>query len=82
MTDSFSKFTASMGKGLSAVSMDREYLDRRRMHMAKNRPRHAFGGVVQGANYFANGLLSGATGLVVSLLGFCSNADMLISTQF
>ncbi|KAI8143832.1 hypothetical protein BJV82DRAFT_668275 [Fennellomyces sp. T-0311] len=64
VTDSFSKFTASMGKGLSAVSMDREYLDRRRMHMAKNRPRHAFGGVVQGANYFANGLLSGATGLV------------------
>ncbi|KAG2223432.1 hypothetical protein INT45_001738, partial [Circinella minor] len=65
VTDSFSKFTASMGKGLSAVAMDREYLDRRRMNMTRNRPRHAFGGVVQGANYFANGLISGATGLVV-----------------
>ncbi|KAI9253785.1 hypothetical protein BDA99DRAFT_443164 [Phascolomyces articulosus] len=64
VTDSFSKFTASMGKGLSAVAMDREYLDRRRMNMTRNRPRHAFGGVVQGANYFANGLISGATGLV------------------
>ncbi|KAI9493351.1 hypothetical protein BDB00DRAFT_946102 [Zychaea mexicana] len=63
-TDSFSKFTASMGKGLSAVAMDREYLDRRRMNMTRNRPRHAFIGVVQGANYFANGLISGATGLV------------------
>lgn len=46
--------------------MDREYQERRRMNMARNKPRHALVGVAQGANYFANSLASGFTGLVVS----------------
>lgn len=66
VTDSFTKFTGSIGKGLSAATMDRQYQDRRRMNMARNRPRHALGGVTQGANYFASGLASGMAGLVVS----------------
>lgn len=32
--------------------------------MARNRPRHALGGITQGANYFASGLASGMSGLV------------------
>ncbi|CAO3651068.1 unnamed protein product [Cunninghamella blakesleeana] len=64
VTDSFTKFTGSIGKGLSAATMDREYQERRRMNMARNKPRHALVGVTQGANYFANSVASGFTGLV------------------
>ncbi|CAO3587114.1 unnamed protein product [Absidia cylindrospora] len=64
VTDSFTKFTGSIGKGLSAATMDREYQERRRMNMARNKPRHALVGMAQGANYFANSLASGVTGLV------------------
>ena len=71
-----------MGKGLSAVAMDREYLDRRRMNMTRNRPRHAFGGVVQGANYFANGLISGATGLVVCITSVDGYSITMLIIQF
>ena len=48
--------------------MDREYQDRRRMNMARNRPKHALVGVAQGATSFANSLTSGFSGLVVSFL--------------
>ncbi|KAI8072416.1 hypothetical protein BC940DRAFT_233832 [Gongronella butleri] len=64
VTDSFTKFTGSIGKGLSAATMDRDYQERRRLTMARNRPQHAFGGVAQGANYFASSIASGVTGLV------------------
>ncbi|ORX43331.1 DUF1162-domain-containing protein [Hesseltinella vesiculosa] len=64
VTDSFTKFTGSIGKGLSAATMDRQYQERRRMTMARNRPQHALGGVTRGANYFANSLASGVSGLV------------------
>ncbi|KAI7902142.1 uncharacterized protein BX663DRAFT_436105 [Cokeromyces recurvatus] len=64
VTDSFTKFTGSIGKGLSAATMDREYQDRRRMNMAKNRPKHALVGVTQGATSFANSVASGFSGLV------------------
>lgn len=66
VSDSFTKFTGSISKGLSAATMDREYQERRRMNMARNRPRHALGGVAQGANSLASGLASGMAGLVVS----------------
>ncbi|KAI9480349.1 MAG: hypothetical protein EXX96DRAFT_521344 [Benjaminiella poitrasii] len=64
VSDSFTKFTGSIGKGLSAATMDREYQDRRRMNMAKNRPKHALVGVTQGATSFANSVASGFSGLV------------------
>ena len=66
VSDSFTKFTGSIGKGLSAATMDREYQDRRRMNMARNRPKHAFVGVTQGAASFANSVASGFSGMVVS----------------
>ncbi|KAI8644804.1 hypothetical protein BD408DRAFT_104972 [Parasitella parasitica] len=64
VSDSFTKFTGSIGKGLSAATMDREYQDRRRMNMARNRPKHALVGVAQGATSFANSVTSGFSGLV------------------
>ncbi|KAI8385604.1 hypothetical protein BD560DRAFT_383802 [Blakeslea trispora] len=64
VSDSFTKFTGSIGKGLSAVTMDREYQDRRRMNMSRNRPKHALVGVAQGATSFASSVASGFSGLV------------------
>ncbi|KAI8877271.1 DUF1162-domain-containing protein [Backusella circina FSU 941] len=64
VSDSFAKFTGSIGKGLSAVTMDRSYQDRRRLNMARNRPRHALVGVAQGANSLASSVFSGFSGLV------------------
>ncbi|KAI7863658.1 hypothetical protein BDF14DRAFT_1733660 [Spinellus fusiger] len=64
VTDSFTKFTGSISKGLSAATMDRQYQSRRRMDMARNKPRHALGGMAQGANSFASSIASGVTGLV------------------
>ncbi|RCI04898.1 hypothetical protein CU098_003059, partial [Rhizopus stolonifer] len=64
VSDSFSKFTGSIGKGLSAATMDRDYQDRRRMNMSRNRPKHALYGVTQGATSFANSIASGVSGLV------------------
>ncbi|OZJ06276.1 hypothetical protein BZG36_00800 [Bifiguratus adelaidae] len=63
-SDSFSKVTGSIGKGLSAATFDTAYQDRRRMNMARNRPKHAIVGVRQGAESFANSVMSGVTGLV------------------
>ncbi|CEG72298.1 hypothetical protein RMATCC62417_07879 [Rhizopus microsporus] len=64
VSDSFTKFTGSIGKGLSAATMDREYQDRRRMNMSRNRPKHALVGVTQGATSFASSIASGFSGLV------------------
>ncbi|KAI9283162.1 hypothetical protein BY458DRAFT_427893 [Sporodiniella umbellata] len=64
VSDSFSRFTGSIGKGLSAATMDREYQDRRRTNMSRNRPKHALYGVAQGATSFANSFASGMSGLV------------------
>ncbi|KAI8990033.1 hypothetical protein BDB01DRAFT_718047 [Pilobolus umbonatus] len=64
VTDSFTKITGSIGKGLSAATMDKEYQDRRRMTLARNRPKHALFGVAQGANSLANSVASGFAGLV------------------
>lgn len=40
-SDSFTKFTSSVGKGLSAATLDEEYQNRRRMTQRRNKPRHA-----------------------------------------
>jgi len=41
VSDSFSKFTSSVGKGLSAATFDSDYQAKRRMAQRRNRPRHA-----------------------------------------
>jgi vacuolar protein sorting-associated protein 13A/C len=70
VSNSFAKFTGSIGKGVSAVTMDRDYQDRRRINLARNKPVNAFRGVAQGANSFANSVGSGLAGLVVSWIHF------------
>ncbi|KAF2858296.1 hypothetical protein K470DRAFT_221567 [Piedraia hortae CBS 480.64] len=62
-SDSVSKFTGSISKGLAAASMDKEFQDKRRMSKARNRPKHALYGITSGGNALASSLASGIGGL-------------------
>ncbi|RCH95152.1 hypothetical protein CU098_002571, partial [Rhizopus stolonifer] len=64
ITDSMSRFTGSLGKGISAATMDKKFQDRRRMNMTRNKPTHAIYGVTQGVGYFGTSVASGVAGLV------------------
>ncbi|ROT38314.1 vacuolar protein sorting-associated protein [Sodiomyces alkalinus F11] len=63
-SDSFSKFTGSLSKGLAAATLDKQFQDRRRITRARNRPKHALYGVTAGANSFFTSAASGVGGLV------------------
>lgn len=62
-SDSISKVTGSVSKGLSVATMDKQFQDRRRMNRARNRPKHALYGVQQGGMAFISSLGSGVEGL-------------------
>lgn len=64
ITDSMSRFTGSLGKGISAATMDKKFQDRRRMNMTRNKPTHAIYGVTKGFGYFGTSIASGVAGLV------------------
>ncbi|TPX68863.1 hypothetical protein SpCBS45565_g02841 [Spizellomyces sp. 'palustris'] len=64
VSDTFSKFTGSIGKGLSVITMDSEFQQRRRLSSIRNRPRHAVYGVTTGATSLARSVASGLTGVV------------------
>lgn len=57
------KFTSSIGKGLSAATLDTEYQTKRRMTQKRNRPRHALYGVAVGATAFADSVTSAFEGV-------------------
>merc|ERR1711881_551650 len=59
VSDSFSKVTGSIAKGLAEATMDKQFQDRRRMTRSRNRPNHALYGVTAGANSFVSSLASG-----------------------
>ncbi|KYK54262.1 vacuolar protein sorting-associated protein vps13 [Drechmeria coniospora] len=58
-SDSFSKFTGSLSKGIAAASLDKQFQDRRRITRARNRPKHALYGVTAGANSLFTSVASG-----------------------
>lgn len=62
-SDSFSKFTGSLSKGLAAATLDKQFQDRRRITRSRNRPKHALYGVTTGANSFITSVASGVGGL-------------------
>ncbi|KAG0185188.1 hypothetical protein DFQ28_009826 [Apophysomyces sp. BC1034] len=64
VTDSVSRITGSLGKGLSAATMDKKFQERRRLNLTRNKPRHAMYGVTQGVAYFGTSIASGVAGLV------------------
>lgn len=63
-SDSFSKITDSLGKGLAEVTMDRSFIDRRRLSKSRNRPKHALYGVANGANSLGSSMASGFAGVL------------------
>ncbi|KAF9166895.1 hypothetical protein DFQ26_006563 [Actinomortierella ambigua] len=63
-TDSLAKISGSVGKGLSAATMDKTFQERRRLDAQRNAPKHALSGLSQGATSFAQGIVSGVTGIV------------------
>ncbi|KAJ6262787.1 Vacuolar protein-sorting-associated protein [Drechslerella dactyloides] len=63
LSDSLSKVTGSISKGLSAATLDKQFQDRRRMTRSRNRPKHALYGVTSGANSFITSVASGVGGL-------------------
>ncbi|EJT79394.1 vacuolar protein sorting-associated protein 13 [Gaeumannomyces tritici R3-111a-1] len=62
-SDSFSKFTGSISKGLAAATLDKQFQDRRRISRARNRPKHALYGVTTGANSLFTSVGSAVGGL-------------------
>jgi vacuolar protein sorting-associated protein 13A/C len=64
VTDSFAKFTGSIGKGLSAASLDSEWQAKRRAQMRRNKPKHAINGLGIGAQSFVTGVASGMEGVL------------------
>lgn len=65
VSDSMSKVTGSIGKGLAAATMDKEFQDRRRMTRFRNKPKHALYGFATGANSFLTSVASGFEGLAL-----------------
>ncbi|KAM5453804.1 Vacuolar protein sorting-associated protein 13 [Microsporum audouinii] len=63
ISDSLTKFTGSVSKGLAAATLDKEFQDQRRMSRARNRPKHALYGVTAGGSAFASSMASGIGGL-------------------
>lgn len=65
LTDSLTKFTSSVGKGLSSATFDAEYQERRRLAQRRNKPRHAFYGFTSGAGALLDSLGSAGQGVIV-----------------
>ncbi|OJJ49438.1 hypothetical protein ASPZODRAFT_129900 [Penicilliopsis zonata CBS 506.65] len=63
LSDSITKFTGSVSKGLALVTMDKEFQDKRRMSRSRNRPKHALYGITAGGSAFYNSVASGIGGL-------------------
>lgn len=63
VSDSLTKFTGSVSKGLAAATLDKEFQDQRRMSKARNRPKHALYGITAGGSAFASSMASGIGGL-------------------
>lgn len=51
--------------GLSLATMDQKFQAKRRSNRARNRPKHAIGGIASGAKALGTGLLSGVEGLAM-----------------
>ena len=64
LSDTFTKLTSSMGKGLSSITLDKDYLKHRRINKNRNKPRHAIDGFTSGAKLFTSSVVSGITGIV------------------
>ena len=65
VTDSVSKVTGSISKGLAAVTMDRDFQSHWRSRHFRNKPKHALYGITVGANSLVTSVASGIEGLAL-----------------
>lgn len=65
-SDSFAKMTGSIAKGLSVVTLDKNFQERRRLNQRRNKPKHALYGFTAGANSFFESVSSGVTGVATA----------------
>lgn len=65
-SDSFAKVTGSIAKGLSVVTLDESFQERRRLNQRRNKPKHALYGFASGANSFFESVSSGVTGVALA----------------
>lgn len=63
LSDTMSKFSGSVGKGLSVLTMDSKFQESRRT-ARRNKPKHIGHGVANGAMSLARGFTSGVTGVI------------------
>lgn len=63
LSDSFTKVTGSISKGLAALTMDTQYQNQHRARRIRNRPVHAVSGLKFGAMSLYDSVVSGFTGL-------------------
>ncbi|KIK70982.1 hypothetical protein GYMLUDRAFT_33082 [Collybiopsis luxurians FD-317 M1] len=68
LSDSMTKFTSSVGKGLSAATFDSEYQARRRMTQRRNKPKHAIYGFASGGEALASSVASAMEGVLMKPL--------------
>lgn len=73
-SDSFAKVTGSLAKGLSVVTLDRQFQERRRLNQRRNRPKHALYGFASGANSFFESVSSGVTGFATAPMEGAANS--------
>ncbi|TPX42076.1 hypothetical protein SeMB42_g05292 [Synchytrium endobioticum] len=64
VSDTFASFTGSVAKGLSVITLDKEYQEKRRIHSTRNRPRHLGSGMASGAHSFVTSVTSGLAGVL------------------
>lgn len=65
-SDSIAKVTGSLAKGLSVVTLDQNFQERRRLNQRRNKPKHALYGFASGANSFFESVSSGVTGFATA----------------
>lgn len=63
LSDTFSKLTGSLGKGLAVITMDEKYQESRRL-ASRNRPDHVINGVTSGAASLFRSVTSGVAGVI------------------
>jgi vacuolar protein sorting-associated protein 13A/C len=64
VSDTFSKFTGSVGKGLASATLDSDFQRDRMRSRNRNKPTYAVAGITTGASTFAKSLVSGVTGII------------------
>ncbi|KAL7754164.1 Vacuolar protein sorting-associated protein 13 [Sorochytrium milnesiophthora] len=63
-SDTLSRMTGSVGKGLAIATLDEDFQQTRQISKARNRPKNTLFGVTTGAKSFAKGVVSGVTGVL------------------